>query len=236
MTTSSELPLAKSVLVLADDREAASSVPEALRQIPGVELQIQRLRVGDYEIEHSCVFERKTLTDFAASLIDGRLFVQAHRLASLPIAAAFILEGRASQLREVRVQRDALQGAMITLSLIFHLPVLRSLDASETARLMVYSGQQLQRQESFMSLRYKRRPKNRRRVQLHILQGLPGVGPQRARQLLERFGSVQAVMDASPEALAQAGNVGPKTALGIRDALRESPHTYGNPPSPGAYL
>lgn len=222
----------ESLLILADDREAASPVPEILRKIPGVEVSLQRLPVGDYELKHRCVFERKTMPDFAASIVDGRLFTQAQRLARLELPAVIILEGRGRQLAEVNVRREALQGAMISLGLIFHLPVLRSLDANETAHLLVYSARQLQRQEWTSGIRYGRRPKQRRRLQLQILQALPGIGPAKAQLLLERFGSVQAVMAAALETLQQVEGIGPKIAAGIRYVLNEAPHTYGNPPSP----
>jgi ERCC4-type nuclease len=117
------------------------------------------------------------------------------------------------------------------LSIIFHIPVLRALDAAETARLLVYAGQQLQRHERFNGARYGRRPKGKRRLQLHILQGLPGIGPTRAGQLLEFFGSVQTVMAADLESLEKVEGVGPKTAAAILEALRENPPPYGNAPS-----
>ncbi len=219
----------ETILILADDREAASAVPDALKQIPGVDLRVQRLKIGDYEVERRCVFERKTMPDFAASIVDGRLFTQAQRLAQLDLTTALILEGRPSQTADLHVSREALQGAMISLSLIFHLPVLRALDASETARLLVYAGRQMQRHEAFNSVRFGRRPKRKRRLQLHILQGLPGIGPARAAQLLERFGTVQAVMTATAEHLHEVAGLGPKTVATIQDALREIPLTYGPP-------
>lgn len=222
----------ENVLILADDREAASLVPAALRQIPGVDLRFQRLSVGDYEVVHRCVFERKTVTDFAASIIDGRLFHQAARLARLELVTAIILEGRASQLAETGVRREALQGAMITLSLFFHLRVLRALDASETARLLVYAAHQLERHEAASQTRFGAKPKRKKRLQLHILQGLPGIGPSRAELLLQRFGSVQAVMCASLNSLQEVEGVGPKIASAIIDALKDGTGSYGNPPSP----
>jgi len=222
----------ENLVILADDRELASQVPTALQQVPGVELRIQRLRVGDYEVVGRCVFERKTLPDFAASLVDGRLFTQAYKLGQLSIPAAVILEGRGSQLAATHVRREALQGAMVSLSIIFGLPILRALDPGETARLLIYSAQQLQRHDRMEACRYGRRPKHKRRLQSHILQGLPGIGPARAELLLQRFNSVEAVVTASLEELQTRGGLGPKTAAVIRDVLKEAPATYGNPPSP----
>ncbi len=79
------------IQVLADDRESQSGVVEALNQIPDVEVQIQRLTTGDYRIQNRWCFERKTISDFAQSIVDTRLFSQAKRLANSGYAAAMIL-------------------------------------------------------------------------------------------------------------------------------------------------
>ena len=69
------------VRITVDDREAGSPVVVALGELPNISLGVERLRTGDCVVEGDCVFERKTIRDFARSLVDGRLFAQAHRLA-----------------------------------------------------------------------------------------------------------------------------------------------------------
>jgi DNA excision repair protein ERCC-4 len=218
-------------VIWVDDREAASAVPAALKRLPGVDMRFKRLAVGDYLVNGRCVFERKTIADFAQSIIDGRLFVQADKLARLSISAAIILEGRSSDLAAIHMRRESLQGAMVSLSLIFRLPVLRALDPAETAKLMLYAAEQITRHENDGSSRYGRRPKRKRKIQLRLLQGLPGIGPNRAAQLLANFGSVEAVMTASQERLEQVDGVGSRTAAAIRDVLQERPQSYGKSPA-----
>jgi DNA excision repair protein ERCC-4 len=218
------------LVIQADDREAESGVIECLRALPGVDVQVLRLSLGDYLVEGYGLFERKTVADFAASVTSGHLFDQAVRLANSSQPATLILEGGASALAGIQVRREALQGAMVSLGLIFRIPVLRSRDPAETARLLVYAGDQLRRHEEDRGLRPGRRPKGKRRRQLWILQGLPGVGPERARQLLEVFGSVESVMNARQAELEELDGIGPKTAQGIREILQETPPNYGGPP------
>lgn len=67
------------------------------------------------------------------------------------------------------------------------------------------------------------RPKGKRRMQLYILQGLPGVGPVRAKQLLENFGSVEAVFSAHQDNIANVDGIGKNTARKIRWAISEKP-------------
>jgi DNA integrity scanning protein DisA with diadenylate cyclase activity len=56
---------------------------------------------------------------------------------------------------------------------------------------------------------------------LYILQGLPGIGPRRARALLDQFGSVAAVVTADASALAEIAGIGDAVARSIHEALGE---------------
>lgn len=208
------------IVIEADDREARSGVAAALASLGGVSVRFRRLAAGDYCVAGRCVIERKTVADFAASVMDGRLFRQAARLNRGEHAAAVILEGRWSDLVGWSIRREALQGAMVSLSVVFALPVLRSLDAGETARLLLYAGQQLSRvTEGTAAVRHGFRPRGERRRRLFILEGLPGIGPRRAAQLLDRFGTVACVMQASEEDLLALPGMGPATVRRLRQIL-----------------
>src|SRR5438552_4025658 len=215
------------VEIVADDRERNAPVVEALRAIPGTEVVCQRLKIGDYQI-NEWLFERKTLLDFAESIKDGRLFSQANRLTAACPSVAFILEGKASNLTQSRMRREALQGAMISLGLIYQIPVLRSIGPAETAHLLAYAGQQLHRDRADHVFRHGTRPKRRRRQQLYLLQGLPGIGPERAERLLAHFGGVEAVMTASREEIQRVPGIGEKIAQSIRGLLEaDAPSCIG---------
>jgi ERCC4-type nuclease len=116
------------ILLIADDREAVSGVPDLLAQMPEVELRIGRLVAGDYRVEESVLIERKTASDFAQSLVTGRLFEQAARMAKSEFRPAYILEGHPGDWTALGVRREALQGALITLMVILDIPVLRAAD------------------------------------------------------------------------------------------------------------
>jgi DNA excision repair protein ERCC-4 len=190
---------------------------DLLREIPDVELSIDHLLVGDFIVSGQIIFERKRADDFAASLIDGRLFSQAARLVKQPLRSAYILEGKTEDWKRLGVRREALQGALITLTLIFDLPVFRSIDPGETARILVHASRQfsrLHRAEPAYAHRAKaKRLKTRR---LRLLQSLPGVGPDRARNLLEHFGGVRSCLLATVEELIDVPGIGQKTAKAIQ--------------------
>src|SRR5262245_16388605 len=132
------------VHIIVDHREKASGVHEHLLALPNVTCEFKELAFGDYWVDDQLIGERKTMRDFAESIIDGRLFSQAGWLTQRVERVVFVLEGGMSQWEGINMKRECLQGAIITLTLIYGFPLLRSLHAEESARLMVYAAQQIQ--------------------------------------------------------------------------------------------
>lgn len=207
--------------MVADDRENAGGVIGELRRRDDVALVIRRLGRGDFLVEDNFVVERKTLKDFAASVVDARWFKQAAAIATMSRRGIIILEGSSREAGELGVSREALQGALITVSVFYGLAVLRARDVEETARLLVYLGRQQKRFCSEMLPRPGYRPKGKHARKLFILQGLPGIGPGRAQKLLEHFGSVARVATASAEELSAVDGIGDAIAAKIRGAVGE---------------
>lgn len=207
------LPSGK-LAIKVDHRESACGVAAVLAQLPGVTIRLCQLVVGDYSFRDELVFERKTMRDLAVSLVDGRLFRQAQRLSAQAAHPVLILEGKSRDLAGIAVRRESIQGALVTLSLIFGIPILRALDPEESARLIVYAARQFERLGCVESAhpRQPARPRGKERIQSYILQGLPGVGPKRARALLAGLGTVRQVMQASSDELQRIEGIGPQTA------------------------
>jgi len=212
--------------IVVDDRECKSEVICSLSEIENVDIRIKRISVGDYQISSRVIVERKTLKDFAISIVDGRLFKQMIRIANSTFTGVLLLEGTAIDTVDLGVTRAAMQGALITVSLILGISVLRSKDPSETARLIAYIGRQTESRARGGLQRHGYRPKDKRKTQLFILQGLPGVGPERADRLLDRFGSVEAAISASSSDLQSVNGIGKSIADKIKLAISERVSPY----------
>lgn len=206
--------------IVADDREKPSGVVDCLQAQNHVTVSVARLKIGDYLVDESMAVERKTFQDFCLSLVDGRLFKQAVRLASSPCRPLMIVEGAMADPQTFGVRREAVQGAWVTLTLILNIPLLRSSGPEETARLIVFAGRQWAHHRRQGVKRAGYRPKGRRKRQSYILQGLPGIGPTRAERLLDAFGCVEAVVRADAKALAEVPGIGPTGARAIREILK----------------
>jgi ERCC4-type nuclease len=214
------------IRITADDREQRSGVIEPLRTFPDVDLDIKRLSIGDYLVDKRFIFERKTLGDFSLSIVQGRLFSQAQNLAKYDCHPVMILEGTSKNIAEYGVSRESVQGAIISISIIFGIPILRSRDACETAKLMVMTAKQAGRTVSGGVQRQGYRPKGKKARQMYMLQGLPGIGRKKAELLIGKFGTVEAVINAKPEDLACVYGMGEKTIEDIQNTLRENSVDY----------
>lgn len=211
--------VSRPISIIMDDREPRDLMTQAMARCGCFAVEVQHLPVGDYLIDDALLVERKTLPDLVRSIVDGRLFQQALRLVEARYPAALILEGSAHDLQECGMRWEAIQGALVTVTLFMGLPVLRSRCPEETVRTFLYADQQRRTVEADTLTRHSRRPKRKAALQSYILQGLPGVGPKRAKQLLDRFGSVEAVFRADAHALAEVEGLGPDTIRKIRYAV-----------------
>jgi ERCC4-type nuclease len=112
----------------------------------------------------------------------------------------------------IAIPKPAFQGALITVTLVFGLPVLRSATPEETADLILYAANQLQRRDVRPPRRRGFRVSGLTRHQLLLLQAIPEVGPKKAEWLLRAFGSPAAVAEATIGALEAVDGIGESTA------------------------
>ena len=209
-----------------DDRESQAPVVDLLRQSPDFHVTEARLKLGDYLVEGRLLFERKTLRDLVAAIISGRLFGQALRLAGTSLRPAMILEGTSRDLADSGMSWEAIQGALVMVTLFCGVPLLRTRTPEETVRTMRYAAQQRQAYAMGALPRPGYRPRGKRARQLFILQGLPGIGPERARRLLARFGTIEAVVNARPEELQLVEGIGKQVAEKLRWSVEEPLYKY----------
>lgn len=209
-----------------DDRESAGAVLLVLRECGDFHVSVMRLPLGDYRVDGRFLFERKTLTDLVAAIKDGRLFRQALKLSATTMRPAIILEGTGRELAGSGMRWEAIQGALVTVSLFCGVPLLRTRTPEETVRTMLFAARQGRTFASGALRRRGRRPHGKRARQLYILQGFPGIGPERAHQLLARFGSVEAIARAPAEDLRSVEGIGERIAGALRWSVEESRCNY----------
>jgi Fanconi anemia group M protein len=205
--------------LIVDHSEHHAPLLGALRDSGLFSIEMDRLPTGDYLIDDRILIERKTQTDFIASLLDGRLFPQVARLAHSRYRSLMLIEGPAPA-NAPDVHPYSVEGALVSIAVMWRLPVLHSTDADESCRLLRFLAAQGSESSQAALQRYDRKPKRLATRRLFVLQGLPGIGPELACRLLTQLGSVERVMTADVGALAAVPGIGPKTAARIRELVQ----------------
>ena len=77
------------------------------------------------------------------------------------------------------------------------------------------------RDESHRFATTRHKLKRGKRVSLSLLEGVPGIGRARSRKLLEAFGSMEAVLEATPEEIAAKAGMPKETAARLLVRLAE---------------
>ncbi len=209
------------VFVFADAREQASQVLRELSFFPDVRVHMKTLEVGDFVIGPDVVIERKTVEDFLGSLIDGRLMGQLLNMSQAYARPLLILEGNHEELFTMRnVHENAIIGMLSTIALTYRIPIFYTKDAHETAK---YIHQMAKREQlgsdREIRLRVGRKGFTPSEQKQFLVESLPGIGPTVAKTLLEHFGSIQKLVNASKDELKEVENIGPKKAQAIIDVL-----------------
>ena len=210
-------------LVYADSREGNSKVIRYLSQME-MDVKIQSMAVGDYQVSDEVAIERKTAKDFVSSMIDKRLFKQARELSEEFKRPLMILEG--DDLYSGMVNPNAIRGTIASIALDFGISIIPTRDAQDTAAMIKRIAIREQSGEKTnIQIRTDKKPVSLWEQQLFIVESLPSIGPVNAKNLLEHFGSVSQVFNASESELMEVEGIGKITAQSIRKVI-DSKYLY----------
>ena len=201
-----------------DLSERHAALLDLARRSSDFDIRLEQLAIGDYFVDGGIIVERKTYADFATSLVDGRLFSQAAVLARSPHRPVMLLEGPKPP-QMPNVHPHALKGAIVSLAVMWRLPVIHTRGPEDSLHVLRLLAEQLAGTEPNILQRYDRKPKRLASRKIYLLQGLPGVGPALANRLLVQFGSVERVIAADERMLIQVRGIGMKKAQRIRNLV-----------------
>lgn len=210
-------------VITVDYREKGSAVMKALLS-SGAKLDLAQLAVGDYRIGEDVVVEYKTVKDFVDSIIDGRLLSQLRELRSA-YKPLIIIEGQDDLYAQRRVSAASIRGMLAAIILSYHIPVLRTVSAADTAGVLLAMARREASRDERAYTAHAGKPWSLREQQEYVVASLPGIGAKLAKPLLEKFGTVAAVFGASVEELQEIDLIGEKKAKKIREVLDAAYHS-----------
>ena len=203
--------------IVADTFERASGIPEALRA-SGVDVVLSPLRAGDYDPGSGVLVERKSVADLHLSVERGRFWGQIGKLRAHAHLPYVLVEGTdldAGSLSPAAVRGVCLgvigQGVALVRSE-------SSIDSALWLGLLArrIGGARLGRDRPSYAQRLK---PPLEMVPEAMLAAVPGISVAGARAMLERFGSIAAVLAADEREWLEVPGIGPRRAAALRSAI-----------------
>ncbi|MCF6170289.1 MAG: helix-hairpin-helix domain-containing protein [Bacteroidales bacterium] len=210
-------------IIIADNRERTSGIPEILTE-KKIHVSMKQLVAGDYIIDDEIVIERKASSDFVQSIINGRLFSQCARLRKTLMIPLIIVEGNPYKTRH-DINPEAIKGALLSVSLRWQIPIIRSSGREDTAELMIMALNQHNNPPVFIA-RKATVPRKKQNQMHFFIEGLPGVGPALAQRLLAYFSTIEQMILADIKTLKNVEGIGKTKATKLYDLFRSK--SYSN--------
>ncbi len=205
------------VRIIVDTREFNSSVVRQL-SMAGFIVDSKTLDVGDYIVSDRVGIERKEVDDLIHSMKDGRLFQQIRALKRTFPSPLMIIEGENLYSRS-GLGKQAIMGAIASITVDFGVTVMTVKDAAETAELVGTIAKREHAEGRIPALRSDKGTMLLQERQQFIIEGLPNISAILAQRLLSHFGSAQAIMDADAKDLQEVKGIGKGIAQGIKETL-----------------
>jgi Fanconi anemia group M protein len=213
-----EYPKKSSVKIIVDHRESRSPVMRFLTQ-KDVLVEPQQLDVGDYIISSRIGVERKTVDDFLGSLIEGKLFVQMKNLRATYSRPLLLIEGE-GLLTKRNMSHNAIFGSIAAIIVDFGIPIITTQTAQETADFLAVMAQREQKEgDRAVAIRGEKTARTVSEQQQFLVEGLPNVSAVLAQRLLQHFGSIRALANATEEELCKISGIGKNIAGDILKIL-----------------
>ena len=202
------------IRIIVDHREYHSNVIKTLVS-KGVDVEPRQLDVGDYILSSRIGVERKNVDDYLSSLIDGKLFKQIQQLRDAYSRPILILEGD-DLLTKRNISHNAIFGSLAAISVDYGVTVFRTKNALETADLMRIIAQREQKDDKKkIAIRGMKKKMSTHERQQFLVEGLPNVSAVLANRLLNHFGSIRGIINASEKELMEVEGIGKNIASEI---------------------
>lgn len=214
--------------------EIRSKIPELLRTnfIP---CERRELKVGDYfcgEVSADGAYvgvpvERKEIGDYLRSLNDGRRDEQLYNMSySFPLSYVIVIGSASRALRGTKMTINAYISSLVGCSLkrspdgVGGQVVTVNLETEQEFVLFLKYLDEKVKEGTFARVPVmQKRAWKPEELLVYVVSSLPGIGTKTANKLLEHFGSVRAVMNASKDELMKVEGVGQKRADEIHNVL-----------------
>ena len=196
-------------IIIIDDREPSyisNKLPDA---------KIERLEIGDYIIGNM-IIERKSSSDFISSILDGRLFRQLNNMQDLEFKPVLAIIGniwRPFADSKMNYGSQMVFGVFKSIILDFNTPIIQ-FDAENDFVSFLKKCDEENKDKRQLRLPH-RKGKTLQEQKVFALSNIEGVSVKKAELLLNNFGSLKGVLNASKKDLLSIDGIGRKLASNV---------------------
>ncbi|MHA1557059.1 MAG: ERCC4 domain-containing protein, partial [Candidatus Heimdallarchaeota archaeon] len=207
----------KPIKIIVDSREKNSKILFYLKK-EGVELDFRQLDSGDYILSDRVAVEYKKGEDLLSSIIDGRLFEQLGSITNAYQIPILLIEGFPSG----GIHPEAIAGALSSFIIDFGVSIIQTQSSEETAVILkrIAMREQITKKRPTL-IRKAMRISNPKENSVQVLSSFPGINRTLASRMLETFGSIKGVLNATVEELTEIEGVGPKKSKKFIDLVNQ---------------
>jgi len=206
LTISATKPRGKPAVMLAD------------MGITVVPVEEDEGNVDRYILSKRLAIERRTGSSFLGGIMDKTLFTSAIYLREHFRLPVLIVEGEVNY-EYTMFDPQAIRGALSSMMLMYAINILSTPSIEETVRLIAMMARQEQIGIPDISLIPKRKAADLPDMQRRIVEMLPGCGMVMARDLLQHFGGLRRIMNATEAELRDVRGLGAKKAAEMYKVL-----------------
>jgi len=218
----------RALTIIVDHRESRSQVIRCLAS-HDITVQVHDLDVGDYIVSQRIGVERKTVDDFLNSLLEGKLFQQLKNLRQTFSRPLLIIEGDGLFTKR-NISHAALFGSLASILIDFGVSIMSTKTPQETADFLVAVARREQRDAARpVAVRGEKWAAGPQEQQQFVIEGLPNISAVLAKRLLEHFGSIRAIANATVEELTEVHGIGKMTAEEVHALFSREFHTSEPP-------
>jgi len=191
-----------------------------------VEISRDRIEIGDYLLPNGICIERKSFNDLILSIISGRIWEQIKAISEYENPMIAItntnLKWRNMYFSNSRYIHKSYYGFLFTLFTKYpNIKVchfdddLDFIDFLNSSIQKIYSTKKTSRPIK----KFRKATNNLDEIRENILVQIPGLGLEKARDLLSEFGSIREISQKSIKQLQYVDGIGKKIAKSIHDIL-----------------
>ena len=208
------------IRIYADIREKYSGVVNALYD-EGFLIELKALTIGDFLCSSRVAVEVKRASDFVNSIVDGRLLQQLKELKENFERPVLIIEGAQEEdIYSIRnVHPNAIRGMLATIAVSYGIPIIYSKNPKDTAGFLATIAKREKDTGSPEPSLHTKKPPTLAEKQEYVIASLPGIQLKLAQSLLQKFGSVRDIINATEEQLQKVELIGPKKAAEIKKVI-----------------